>query len=112
MQGSLFQVTTGNSAKPQYSICKNRVQPCSFDFAENTHWAWTQVHVTNTTLQLWSRGVQDDMDDITSLYVLTISRVPFIDPPTRNLLLFDTIYSALAIAVIILIGAVCVKVKY
>lgn len=52
------------------------------------------------------------MDDITSLYVLTISRVPFIDPPTRNLLLFDTIYSALAIAVIILIGAVCVKVKY
>ena len=39
-QGRLQQITVGNTAKPQYSICVDRQQACQFYYAENTHFSW------------------------------------------------------------------------
>lgn len=42
MQGeAIHQITTGITGKSPYTICRDRIQPAVFRYAENTHWAWT-----------------------------------------------------------------------
>jgi len=54
-------VTTGNTGRPLYSICPDRVEACTFEYAENMNWAWTQVKVTNETLTLLSQGIKSTL---------------------------------------------------
>jgi len=101
MQGeSLHQVTTGFTGKSAYSICRDRLQPAVYKYAENTHWAWTQVLVTNSTMQLLSRGVQHDSSDVKDLYSLTISRVP-IQTQESSVWVVDTIWCLVVVCLVL-----------
>jgi hypothetical protein len=65
---SIYQVTTGNAAKPQYSICTPRMIPAKWMYAENINWAWTQVRVQSDSLTLLSQGVNNPQNAPIPLY--------------------------------------------
>lgn len=101
MQGeSLHQITTGFTGKSAYSICRDRLQPAVFKYAENTHWAWTQVLVTNSTMQILSRGVKHDSSDVKDLYSLTISRVP-VQVQASSVWVLDTIWCLVVVCLVL-----------
>jgi hypothetical protein len=104
-QGKIWQVTCGNASWPQYKICANRVEDAKFHYAEDQYWTWTQIKVTSTKLEVWSRGVIDG-DKIKSMFRLTVNKEALAEEVEEeeesSLWLLYLIYGCLLVALIVL----------